>query len=388
MQSKIHFRISKAVARPDPIFALPGTLPDLSAAGPGTLGEDAVDAGVSTRTKLTRAIFEDAKAEEPLKTHADTTANTIVEHVHVHVKPPRTTGPVKGGWITSEDNQLRERIQTLKSENKKLTWKLVADAVPSRSAKQCRERWSNHIAPDIKHGKWTQEEDRHIARQYLQVGSAWSAIASKMPGRTDNAVKNRFNSSIRPVLASLDDFLDEEIDDSTPLNDVGEDTATPPRKKKKRAPQSAGVTLPPSPVSFRFDAYYSNSQSASPCLPPIAATLDKNAQIPELDLMGILPGLGEEDTAVPPVVWQKPCAMQGKGKKTRPVARKLEKHMKQAVSRSTSVCTDTRRSGVYLAHTTRPSGVNAPRVYKYTLSLPGVSYDFSKINNRMSTYKA
>ena len=60
-----------------------------------------------------------------------------------------------------------------------------------------RSRWFNHLCPEVKKGAWTAEEDRVIMESVARYGTRWSKIVKLMPGRTDNAIKNRYNSAMR-----------------------------------------------------------------------------------------------------------------------------------------------------------------------------------------------
>ena len=95
----------------------------------------------------------------------------------------------KRAWTDEEDNRLRELTQIHGTSK----WALIAESFQERTGKQCRERWHNHLAPQIKKGDWEEDEDAIIVTLQRQHGNQWSLFSRYLSGRTDNAIKNRFH---------------------------------------------------------------------------------------------------------------------------------------------------------------------------------------------------
>jgi len=98
-------------------------------------------------------------------------------------------------WSPEEDLLLQELVR-LHGPKK---WSVIARSFKNRIGKQCRERWHNHLNPDVRKDAWTSNEDSLIIELVDQIGSRWAAIAKRLPGRTDNSIKNRYYSHLKKL---------------------------------------------------------------------------------------------------------------------------------------------------------------------------------------------
>ncbi|XP_044469637.1 myb-related protein 308-like [Mangifera indica] len=131
----------------------------------------------------------------------------------------------KGAWTKEEDERLISYIK-LHGEG---CWRSLPKAAGLlRCGKSCRLRWINYLRPDLKRGNFTEEEDELIINLHSLLGNKWSLIAARLPGRTDNEIKNYWNTHIKRKLhgRGIDPQTHRPLITCTPNKPTAIDTLT------------------------------------------------------------------------------------------------------------------------------------------------------------------
>jgi hypothetical protein len=128
-------------------------------------------------------------------------------------------GSHKHKFTPAEDIKLAELVAVHGESN----WTTIAELMPNRNVRQCRERWSIYLSPAVKTGPWSEAEDSLLVNKFKEIGPKWKKLEEFLPGRTDISIKNHYWTLFRrqsPAGGSGADDNDAESTDGQPLGPV------------------------------------------------------------------------------------------------------------------------------------------------------------------------
>lgn len=188
---------------------------------------------------------------------------------------------IKGSWTQEEDDILRELV----GKHGPKRWSFIAEHLPHRVGKQCRERWLNHLDPTINKGEWSDLEDKIIVVMQNKMGNRWARISKCLKGRTPNSVKNHWNSTLQKKaealrkkylvgvedpLADFEKNLRREIERVT--HDVQHLSKTKREKKKKSPSTESGTATNDRATNSTTTTTHPKSTAGT-----LSTTIDSNA---------------------------------------------------------------------------------------------------------------
>lgn len=217
--------------------------------GLGTSGSPVLSL-CSGRSDYSHTVSSPAQAVQTMNPGLNLLCQAMEEAHTPRSETPAVSRPidaprVKGPWRAEEDRLLCDLVEKFGPRR----WTAIASFIAGRTGKQSRERWLNHLNPHLSKRPWTEEEDKIIMKAHRDLGNKWSEIAKLLNGRTDNSVKNRFNTTIRRQISEYSYMVRSEgtkrqhsdIEDDDDSSTV---TTEPIKKRQAEVDKSSPVDMP------------------------------------------------------------------------------------------------------------------------------------------------
>ncbi|KAH1032266.1 hypothetical protein J1N35_044440 [Gossypium stocksii] len=185
----------------------------------------------------------------------------------------------KGAWTKEEDQRLINYIRV----HGEGCWRSLPKAAGLlRCGKSCRLRWINYLRPDLKRGNFTEEEDELIIKLHSLLGNKWSLIAGRLPGRTDNEIKNYWNTHIKRKLISrgIDPQTHRPLNRTANTNTVTAPTELDFRNTPASVSKSSSIKNPSLDFNYNEFQFKSNTDSLEEpnCTASSGMTTDEEQQ--------------------------------------------------------------------------------------------------------------